>query len=53
VPLLPMEETMSLFEHMQIVFFAGVHGPSPCQRQRYWRIPRLAGLYDADPFHAQ
>lgn len=52
VPLLPIEVTMGLFEHMQIVFFAGVHGASPAQRERYWRIPRLAGLYDPDPFHA-
>jgi len=51
VPLLPREETMSLGGDMQIVFFAGFHGAQPCQRERYWRIPRLAGLYDPDPFH--
>jgi type IV secretion system protein VirD4 len=51
VPLLPIEEMTSLSDSRQIVFFAGVHGPSPSHRRCYWNIPRLAGLYDPDPFH--
>jgi type IV secretion system protein VirD4 len=53
VPLLPIEEMMNLSESKQIVFFAGVHGASPTQRAPYWTIPRLAGLYDPDPFHSE
>lgn len=50
-PLLPCEKTMSLSPTEQIVFFGGIHGPRLVNRYNYFQIPRLEGLYDADPFH--
>lgn len=52
VPLLPIETTMSLADDAQIVFFAGKHDPQIYRRKPYWKIERLNGLYDPDPFHS-
>lgn len=51
MPLLPLEETMSLPKQKSIVFFAGKHEPLICDRENYWSIPRLRGMFDVDPFH--
>jgi type IV secretion system protein VirD4 len=51
VPLLPPERVMSLPHDQSVVFFAGKHDPLIAERQPYWRIPRLAGMYDPDPYH--
>jgi type IV secretion system protein VirD4 len=51
VPLLPPERVMSLPHDQSIVFFAGKHDPLIAERQPYWKIPRLAGMYDPDPYH--
>jgi type IV secretion system protein VirD4 len=51
VPLLPPERVMSLPHDQSLVFFAGKHDPLIAERQPYWKIPRLAGLYDPDPYH--
>lgn len=51
VPLLPIERAMSLPQDQSVVFFAGKHDPMIAERMPYWRIPRLAGMYDPDPYH--
>jgi type IV secretion system protein VirD4 len=51
VPLLPFEYTMSLPSDQSIVFFAGKHDPLVAGRKPYWEIPRLAGMFDSDPYH--
>ncbi len=51
LPLLPPEYTMSLPSDQSIVFFAGKHDPLTVPRKPYWEIPRLAGMFDRDPFH--
>ncbi|EJW10838.1 Coupling protein VirD4, ATPase required for T-DNA transfer [Rhodovulum sp. PH10] len=51
VPLLPFERMMSLPPDESVTFFAGKHDPLLAGRMPYWRIPRLAGLFDVDPFH--
>jgi len=51
VPLLPIERVMSLPPEHSVVFFAGRHDPLIAERVPYWRIPRLAGLFDPDPYH--
>ena len=51
VPLLPFERMMSLSSDQSIVFFAGKHDPLLVGRMPYWRIPRLAGRFDTDPYH--
>jgi len=51
VSLLPFERMMSLPEQESIVFFAGAHDPLFAPRVPYWQIPRLAGLFDPDPYH--
>jgi type IV secretion system protein VirD4 len=51
VPLLPVEEMMGMARDQQILFFANEHGPLVSTRQQYFRIDRLRGLYDRDPFH--
>ncbi|MFL9828752.1 type IV secretory system conjugative DNA transfer family protein [Rhodoplanes sp. SY1] len=51
VPLLPFERMMSLPPEESVVFFAGKHDPLLAGRAPYWTIPRLAGLFDVDPFH--
>jgi type IV secretion system protein VirD4 len=51
VPLLPVEEMMGLPDHLQVLFFAGTHGPQIVPRLPYYAIRRLKGLYDPDPFH--
>jgi type IV secretion system protein VirD4 len=50
VPLLPVEDTMSLSPDKQIVFFAGKHDAHVAGRRGYWQIDRLRGLYDDDPY---
>lgn len=51
MPLLPPERTMSMPADQSLVFFAGKHEPMLAERQSYWTIPRLGGLYDPDPYH--
>jgi type IV secretion system protein VirD4 len=51
VPLLPVESMMSLPASQSVMFFAGRHDPLISGRQSYWSIPRLAGMFDPDPFH--
>lgn len=52
VPLLPVEQMMGIGSTRQILFFGGVHGAfKDVYRLPYWEIPRLAGMYDPDPFH--
>jgi type IV secretion system protein VirD4 len=51
VHLLPIEETMSLHPERQIVFVAGAHQTVRAGRKLYYRIDRLRGLYDPDPYH--
>jgi type IV secretion system protein VirD4 len=51
VPLLPVELMMSLPSDQQVVFFAGRHDPLILGRKPYWEIPRLAGMFDPDPYH--
>jgi type IV secretion system protein VirD4 len=53
VPLLPIERIMSMSPEESIVFFAGRHEPLLVGRRPYWKIPRLAGLYDPDPYHME
>jgi type IV secretion system protein VirD4 len=51
VPLLPFEHMMSLPQEQSVVFFAGKHDPLVVGRTPYWQIPRLAGMFDPDPYH--
>ncbi len=51
VPLLPVEQMMSLSPEQSVAFFAGKHDPLVTERRPYWEIPRLAGLFDPDPYH--
>lgn len=51
VALLPFERVMSLSQQESVVFFAGKHDPLIAPRIPYWQIPRLAGMFDRDPFH--
>jgi type IV secretion system protein VirD4 len=51
VPLLPVELMMSLPSDQQVAFFAGRHDPLILGRKPYWEIPRLAGMFDPDPYH--
>lgn len=51
VPLLPIERVMSLPQDQSVVFFAGRHDPLIAERTPYWKIPRLAGMFDPDPYH--
>ena len=51
MPLLPIERMMSLPPQQSVVFFAGKHDPLLAERAPYWQIPRLAGLFDPDPYH--
>jgi len=51
VPLLPFERMMSLPGDQSVVFFAGKHDPFIAGRNPYWKIPRLRGMFDADPYH--
>jgi type IV secretion system protein VirD4 len=51
VPLLPHEKTMSFGWDESVLFFAGRHDPLVVNRRPYWQIPRLAGLFDPDPYH--
>jgi type IV secretion system protein VirD4 len=51
VPLLPFERMMSLPGDQSVVFFAGKHDPYIAGRNPYWNIPRLRGMFDADPYH--
>lgn len=51
VSLLPFERMMNLPERESAVFFAGAHDPLLAPRTPYWEIPRLAGLFDPDPYH--
>jgi len=51
VPLLPFERMMSLPHDQSVVFFAGKHDPLLVGRAPYWTVPRLAGLFDPDPYH--
>jgi type IV secretion system protein VirD4 len=51
VPLLPFERMMSLPSDHSVVFFAGKHDPWLVGRMPYWKIPRLGGLYEPDPYH--
>jgi type IV secretion system protein VirD4 len=51
VPLLPHEKTMSFGWDESVLFFAGRHDPLVVGRKPYWQIPRLAGLFDPDPYH--
>jgi type IV secretion system protein VirD4 len=53
MPLLAFEEMMSLPKDRSVVFFAGKHDPLIAERQSYWAIPRLSGLFDADPYHSR
>ena len=51
VPLMPVERMMSLPLDQSAVFFANRHDPFIAGRLPYWRIPRLAGMFDPDPYH--
>jgi type IV secretion system protein VirD4 len=51
MPLLPFERMMSLPSDESVAFFAGKHDPLIVGRQPYWTIPRLAGMFDPDPYH--
>lgn len=51
IPLLQVETAMSMSGNQQVVLFSGVHDPAIFERWRYTEIPRLAGLFDPDPFH--
>jgi type IV secretion system protein VirD4 len=51
VALLPFEHMMSLPSDQSVVFFAGKHDPLIAGRVPYWKIPRLSGMFDPDPFH--
>jgi type IV secretion system protein VirD4 len=51
VPLLPFEHMMSLPAERSAVFFAGTHDPLLAGRTPCWNIPRLAGMFDPDPYH--
>jgi type IV secretion system protein VirD4 len=51
VPLLPFEHMMSLAADRSVAFFAGKHDPLIAGRMPYWQIPRLAGMFDPDPYH--
>jgi type IV secretion system protein VirD4 len=51
VPLLPLEEMMSMASGRQVIFFGGQHSPLMSTRQPYYSIKRLKGRYDPDPFH--
>src|SRR5262249_8453490 len=51
MPLLPLERPMSMPLDESILFFAGKHNPLLGGRHAYWKILRLAGLYDPDPYH--
>lgn len=51
-PLLPPEITMSMEGNQQLIFFSGRHGvDKDKQRHPYWKIDRLKGMFDPDPFH--
>src|ERR1700733_4171777 len=50
VPLLPFERMMSLPQDQSVVFFAGKHDPLLVGRTQYWKIPRLNGRYEPDPY---
>ena len=52
VPILPVEATMDMSQEQQIVFFGGTHSASFEGRKPYYKISRLKGLYDPDPFHS-
>src|SRR5262249_9693340 len=52
LPLLPIESTMSLPSDKSAVFFAGTHDPMIAGRLPYWKIARLAGMFDPDPYHS-
>jgi type IV secretion system protein VirD4 len=49
--LLPVEKLMSLSMEQSLAFFAGTHDPKIAPRGPYWEIPRLAGMFDPDPYH--
>ena len=51
VPLLALELILGMSPESQIVFFGGVQGARVELRFPYWRIKRLAGMFDPDPFH--
>jgi type IV secretion system protein VirD4 len=51
MPLLPVEQMMSLSQENSALFFAGSHDPLLPERKPYWEIPRLAGMFDPDPYH--
>lgn len=51
VALLPFEHMMSLPSDKAAVFFAGTHDPLIAGRAPYWKIPRLSGLFEPDPYH--
>lgn len=51
VPLLPIEQTMSLPADESVIFFAGKHDPIRVGRTPYWKVSRLAGMFDPDPYH--
>ncbi|MHB8267434.1 type IV secretory system conjugative DNA transfer family protein [Bradyrhizobium sp.] len=53
VPLLPFEKMMSMPQDQSVVFFAGKHDPFVVGRTPYWKIPRLYGMFDPDPFQLQ
>lgn len=52
VALIPPELSMKMNHASQIVFFGGVQGPLIAGRMIYTEIPRLKGMWDADPFHS-
>jgi type IV secretion system protein VirD4 len=51
IALLPFEHMMSLPSDQSVVFFAGRHDPVIAGRRPYWTVPRLAGMFDPDPYH--
>ncbi|MCX7310283.1 MAG: type IV secretory system conjugative DNA transfer family protein [Alphaproteobacteria bacterium] len=51
ISLLPPEASMNLTEADQVVFFGGTHSAQPATRKPYYKIDRLNGLWDIDPFH--
>jgi hypothetical protein len=50
-PLFPPEVTMSKTGEQQIVFFGGTHSAHEVARKEYWKIDRLRGMWDRDPYH--
>jgi hypothetical protein len=51
VPLLPLEQMMSLPADRSAVFFAGTLDPPIGAGRPTGEIPRLGGMFDPNPYH--